>query len=284
MAQTMAFSPPTRFFQGFGATIRVHPDHIGFICGKRFATLSEIGRATHTRVVVTNGDGNLKVITIGGRSVADVTAAHERLMHVAREAEARTPRVAEWSPAMTALHIAPLQGIEHRVVIQKEDVGMVLGAKGSTLRKLGNDTWTWVKFFKATDTTAPTFSIRGFLSEDVEKACTRMLSIAQESYNRRSGGPRHHRDAKAHEPMKMAEKAVFKMAPVPKSKRVSFKVNANDAASSPPFPPFQREPRSMPVMPQSPTYAPTSPHTPTSPTYTPTSPHTPHTPRTPPSA
>ena len=132
MAQTMAIAPATRFFNGFGATIRVHPDHIGFICGKRFATLSEIGRATHTRVVVTNGDGNLKVITIGGRSVADVTAAYERLMQVAREAEARTPRVAGWSPAMTALNIVPLQGIEHRVVIQKEDVGMVLGAKGST--------------------------------------------------------------------------------------------------------------------------------------------------------
>lgn len=241
----MRFAPTTSVFQGFGATFSVHPDHIGFICGKRFATLSEIGRSTHTRIVVSNGDAKLKVITIGGRSVADVTAAYGRLMQVAREAEARTPRVAEWSPAMTALNIVPLQGIEHRVMIQKEDVGMVLGAKGSTLRKLGNDTWTWVKFFKATDTTAPTFSIRGFLPEDVEKACTRMLSIAQESYNRRSGGPRHHHDPKAHEPMKMDEKAVFKMAPVPKSKRVSFKVK--DAA------------------PQSPRYAPTSPHTPHTP-------------------
>ena len=278
MAQTMGFTPATSVFQGFGATISVHPDHIGFICGKRFATLSEIGRATHTRIVVSNGDANLKVITIGGRSVADVTAAYERLMQVAREAESRTPRVAGWSPAMTALNIVPLQGIEHRVVIQKEDVGMVLGAKGSTLRKLGNDTWTWVKFFKATDTTAPTFSIRGFLPEDVEKACSRMLSIAQESYNRRTGGVRHHRQVHSQEAVVMAEKAVFKMAPVPKSKRVSFKVKAKDVPSSPLFPPFQRQPRSMPVMPQSPTYAPTSPP------YPPPSPHTPHTPHTPPSA
>lgn len=259
----------TSHFQGFGATINIHPDHIGFICGKRFATLSEIGRSTHTRIVVSNGDASLKVITIGGRSVADVTAAYERLMQVAREAESRTPRVAEWSPAMTALNIVPLQGVENRVEIQKDDVGMVLGAKGSTLRKLGNDTWTWVKFFKATDTTGPTFSIRGFLHEDVEKARTRMLSIAQESFNRRTGGPRHQHHG-VPVAMKMTEKATFHMAPVPQSKRVNFKVK------SPTFPPTQRQPRSVPVMPQSPTYAPHSPtYAPHSPTYTP---------RTPPSA
>ena len=261
----MAFNTPNGYFQGFGAKIAIHPDHIGFICGARFATLSDIGRGTHTRIVVSDGDNNVKVLTIGGRSVADVTAAYERLMHVAREAEARTPRVAGWSPAMTMLNIMPLQGFEHRVEIDKDDVGMVLGTKGATLRKLGNDTWTWVKFFKGTDAKAPTFSIRGFLHEDVEKARMRMLSIAQESYNRRTGGVRHH-NHRAPQPMMMGDKATFQMAPVPKSKRVSFKEESKtNTPQSPPFPPFQRQPRSMPVMPQSPTYAPTSPHTPRTP-------------------
>jgi hypothetical protein len=199
--------------------------------------------------VVNGGDGSQKNIMIGGRSVADVTACYERLMHVAREAEARTPRVAEWSSSMTALNIVPFQGFEHRVEVQKEDVGMVLGAKGSTLRKLGNDTWTWIKFFKATEKTPPTFSIRGFLQEDVGKAVMRMLSIAQESFNRRSGGARHFRQPRAQEPMTMCDKARFQMAPVPQSRKVSFKVAA---------------PHSPTYAPHSPTYMPTTPRTPPS--------------------
>jgi hypothetical protein len=246
----MALTASNGTFQGFGARVSIHNDHIGFVCGKRFATLSDIGRATHTRIVVANDtEAPFKMVTIGGRSVQDVTAAYNRLMQVAREAEARTPRVADMPSSMTALNIMPLQGIEHRVEIQKEDVGMVLGAKGSTLRKLGNDTWTWVKFFKGTDAMAPTFSIRGFLQEDVGKAVTRMLSIAQESFNRRTGGPRHQHN-RAHEPMAMVEKATFRMAPVPKERKVRFKPAPSSA--------------------------------PTSPTYTPTSPT--YTPRTPPSA
>ena len=273
--QIPAFAPQMGVFQGFGATIQVHPDHIGFISGKRFSTLSEIGRATHTRIhVVNGGDPSRRTIMIGGRSVADVTACYERLMHVAREAEARTPRVAGWSPAMTALNIVTLQGFEHRVEVHKEDVGMVLGAKGSTLRKLGKDTWTWIKFFKATDKSPPIFSIRGFLQEDVGKAVMRMLSIAQESFNRRTGGARHFKQPRAQEPMTMGDKATFHMAPVPQSRKVSFKEGAPQsptyAPHSPPFPSTVREPRSVPVMPRS-----------LSPTY---SPHTPQTPRTPPSA
>lgn len=249
----MVLNQSTSIFQGFGARVPIHQDHIGFVCGKRFATLSDIGRGTHTRVVVANDtDAPFKMVTIGGRSVQDVTAAYNRLMQVAREAEARTPRVADMPISMTALNIMPLQGIEHRVEIQKEDVGMVLGAKGSTLRKLGNDTWTWVKFFKGTDKSPPTFSIRGFLQEDVGKAVMRMLTIAQESFNRRTGGPRHQHHHRAHEPMSMAEKATFRMAPVPKERKVSFKLASSSAPTSPCY------------APTSPTYTPTTPHTPPS--------------------
>ena len=249
----MVLNTSNGVFQGFGARISIHQDHIGFVCGKRFATLSDIGRGTHTRIVVENGtdEKDVKVVMIGGRSVQDVTAAYTRLLQVAREAEARTPRVADMPSSMTELNIMPLQGIEHRVEIQKEDVGMVLGAKGSTLRKLGNDTWTWVKFFKATDKSESTFSIRGFLQEDVAKAVTRILSIAQESFNRRTGGPRHQHH-RAHAPMAMTEKAAFHMAPVPQSRKVSFKLTPSSAPTSPSY------------APQSPSYTPTTPHTPPS--------------------
>lgn len=258
---------------GHGAIVFLHRDHVGFVAGKRFTTLSAIGRDTHTRIQVgsTRRETDTMVaVTIGGRSPEDVTEAYNRVMCVAREAESRTPRVAGMSSAMTELNIIPMMVIECKIEVAQEDVGMVLGARGATLRKTGTDTWTWIKFFKATEKTGATFSVRGFLQTDVDEAVKRIYSIAQESYNRRSGGPRHHRDPKAHEPMKMDEKAVFRMAPVPQSKRVSFKVKDAGSNSST-FLPTQRQPRSMPVMPQSPTY-------------TPTSPHTPRTPHTPPSA
>ena len=130
---------------------------------------------------------------------------------------------------------------------------MVLGSKGSTLRKISVDTWTWIKFLKGTEKTPPTFSVRGFLPRDIEEATKRILGIAQESFNRRSGGHRHHRA-----PVTMMEAAgTFTLAPVPQSKRVSFKV---------------KEPVSPTYVPYSPTYMPHSPADGA------------HTPRTPPSA
>tara|TARA_Y100000590_G_scaffold220025_1_gene249097 strand:- start:141 stop:959 length:819 start_codon:yes stop_codon:yes gene_type:complete len=234
--------------QGHGAVVMIHPDHVGFVAGKRFTTLSAIGRDTHTRIQVgPKLPTNMVPVTIGGRSPEDVTEAYNRVMCVAREAESRTPRVAGMSSAMTELNIIPMMVIECKIEVAQEDVGMVLGARGATLRKTGTDTWTWIKFFKATEKTGATFSVRGFLQTDVDEAVKRIYSIAQESYNRRSGGPRHHRDPKAHEPMKMDEKAVFKMAPVPQSKRVSFKVKSSSVSQI-----------------SSPTYTPTSPHTPVS--------------------
>ena len=140
---------------------------------------------------------------------------------------------------------------------------MVLGAKGSTLRKLGNDTWTWIKFFPATDKSPPIFSIRGFLQEDVGKAVMRMLSIAQESFNRRTGGARHFKQPRAQEPMTMGDKATFKMAPVPKERKVSFKLAAQQSPGYAPRSPGYA-PRSPANAPQSPAYTPTTPHTPPS--------------------
>ena len=179
------------------------------------------------------------------------------------------------NPPNNMFQVAPMVAYERRVFIAPEDVGMVLGAKGSTLRKTSNDTWTWIKFLKGTAQTPPTFSVRGFLERDIEEATKRILSIAQESFNRRSGGPRHHRAG----PTVLEAAGGFKLAPVPQSKRVSFKVKT--------------KPQSPVYAPQSPTYAPHSPdYAPHSPDYAPHQlrPHSPnyapHTPArgTPPSA
>jgi len=207
-------------FQGNGVVVNIHPDHIGFVCGRRFVTLSEIGRATHTRLHVqeTEMDG-MKQVTIGGRSISDVRSAYDSVMCVARKAEMRTPRVSTQSN-LNDFRVGGLLGVECRLEIASEDVGMVLGGKGSTLRKIGSDTWTWIKFFKGSASSLPTFSVRGFMQGDVDEAIKRISSIAEESYNRRSGGSHHHRVPRAHAPMNLGEKVgEFNMAPVPSGKR-----------------------------------------------------------------
>ena len=237
-----------------GAVVMVHRDHVGFVIGPKYRAVNNVARQTKTRIQVNDdnkGDTFVKFV-IGGRSVEDVQKAHQMLLEIASRAEAATPRVGG-NPPNNMFNAFQMGAIEHRLMVAPEDVGMVLGSKGSTLRKISVDTWTWIKFLKGTEKTPPTFSVRGFLPRDIEEATKRILGIAQESFNRRSGGHRHHRA-----PVTMMEAAgTFTLAPVPQSKRVSFKVKE----------------------PVSPTYDPTSP------TYMPHSPDDgAHTPRTPPSA
>ena len=258
-----------------GASAVVHRDHVGFVIGRKYQAINAVARQTKTRIQVNDQDKGCPFVTfvIGGRSVEDVQSAHHGVMELARRAEAATPRVGQMAPMN---HFAPFQmiALENRVVVAGEDVGMVLGSKGSTLRKISNDTWTWIKFLKGTDKTAPTFSVRGFLVSDIEEATKRILGIATESLNRRSGGPRHHRVPRATEPISMSAVAgEFKMAPVPQSKRVSFKVKSPKQPVSPSYAPHS--PQSPSNAPHTPSYA---PHTPSN------APHTPQTPQTPPSA
>lgn len=234
-----------------GTSVVLHRDHVGFVIGRKYQAINAVARQTKTRIQVNDQDKGCPFVTfvIGGRSVEDVQRAHHGVMELARRAEAATPRVGEMPPMN---QFAPFQmiALENRVVVAGEDVGMVLGSKGSTLRKISNDTWTWIKFLKGTDKTAPTFSVRGFLVSDIEEATKRILGIATESLNRRSGGPRHHRVPRATEPISMSAVAgELKMAPVPQSKRVSFKV---------------KSPSYAPQSPQSPSYAPQTPQTPPS--------------------
>ena len=261
----------------FGAQVTVHRDHVGFVIGPKYRVVNSIARDTKTRIQVndTNKASPWVTFVIGGRSTEDLMAAHQRMLEVAARAEAATPRVG-MNPPNNMFQVFQMPAYERRVFIAAEDVGMVLGAKGSTLRKTSADTWTWIKFLKGTAQTAATFSVRGFLERDIGEATKRILSIAQESFNRRSGGPRHHRVG----PTVLEAAGGFKLAPVPQSKRVSFKVKAQP-----------RSPTYIPAaerVPYSPTYIPAAERHPHSPDYAPHSPDyappSPHTPQTPPSA
>ena len=248
-----------------GSHIVVHRDHVGFVVGSKYKAVNNVARETKTRIQVVDQNKGSPWVTlyIGGRSVEDVQDAHQRMLEIACRAEAATPRVGMNAPN-NMFQVGPMVAFEKRIYVAPEDVGMVLGARGSTLKKTSADTWTWIKFLKGTDQTPPTFSVRGFLIRDLEEAEKRILGIAQESLNRRTGGPRHHRT-----PLTMMDAAGgFKLAPVPQSKRVSFKVKKASMVSA-----------------KSPSYAPNSPsYAPHSPTNDSHSPHTPQTPCTPPSA
>ena len=229
--------------QAFGAQVTVHRDHVGFVIGPKFRAVNEVARDTNTRIKVndTNKECPWVSFMIGGRSVEDIKGAHQRMLELACRAEAATPRVGMNAPN-NQFQVVPIIALEKRIMVAPEDVGMVLGAKGSTLKKTSMDTWTWIKFLKGTDNTPPTFSVRGFLLRDLEEAEKRILGIAQESFNRRTVLSIHYRA-----PLTVMDMAGgFKLAPVPQSKRVSFKVKA-------------AEPHSPTYTPHSPTYTPHSP-------------------------
>ena len=206
----------------------IHKDHIGFVLGKGRSTVSRIGRDTNTRIeVVGNGGGllpasgakqsppppNFVDLVVGGRSVEDVRRAQVRLLDIARAAEQKMPRVADLPP-QSSLEIVDVKGVEVRVMIGRDDVGMVLGSKGRTLRKLTSDTWTWSKVFKGVHESE--FSIRGYTRQDVEECLKRLLSIAQESYRRRTTGRGHVKSGTISALSMVGE---FKLAPVPPSRK-----------------------------------------------------------------
>ena len=257
--------------QAVGGQVWVHRDHVGFVIGPKYRALNDVARRTKTKIMVNDHDQQSTFVQfmIGGRSCEDVGAAHQRLMSIAMRAEAATPRVG-MNPPNNKFQTFPMVAFERRVHGAPEDVGMVLGRKGATLRKTSQDTWTWIKFLKGDETTAQTFSIRGFTDRDIMEATKRILGIATESFNRRTGGVRHHRA-----PMTMMEMAgEFKMADVPSTRKVSFKVkNSGGKTVEAPKSPTYAPPDSPSYAPQSPTYAPHSPsYAPHSPSYAPQSP------------
>jgi hypothetical protein len=221
----------------------IHDVHMGFVLGKGRSTVSRIARETKTRVDVAadptsgpypapKGFGKL---VICGRSEGDVGCCYHRLLDIARAAEAKLPPV-KWCPGvnpgvvmlMNPFVIRSSQGVEVRLIVARPDVGMVLGSKGRTLRKLTSDTWTWSKVFQGEDSSE--FSIRGYTERDVDECVKRLLSIAQESYRRRTTGKRH---VKAGTISALSVAGPFQLAPVPQSRR---KRGSGSAGTPPPLP------------------------------------------------
>ena len=121
------------------------------------------------------------------------------IVNCANHAETKTPL------SSGALHLLPrngfipycIQGIEMRLVIASEDVGLVLGSRGNTLRMICHNTRTWSKFFKSDYKSGgmPSISIRGFVETDVREAVRRLTRIAKESADRRARVEQEHTEA-----------------------------------------------------------------------------------------
>jgi hypothetical protein len=178
-------------FTGVGGELFVHPEHAKFIVGKGGSTIRKIQSETNCRVMCdeTTKGGCVTRFTIGGRSTGDVEDAMRRLMVVAKHAEHTMPRVRGMSGFEPTFATYSISGVEGRCVVSMDDVGMVMGAKGATIRRIGCDSQCNIKFYKS-DTKSngqPCFSVRGFLRSDVDMAVKKIYAIAQESYMRRTG-------------------------------------------------------------------------------------------------
>ena len=174
-----------------GTTFNVHRDHVGFVIGRKYITLNQIARDTNTRIKINdNHNDNQSTFVqfvIAGRSHNDIFNAYQRINEVAARAEQATPRVAAF-PIINQFHPLHMNAIERRIYIHPQDVGMVLGAKARTLKKIQFDTWTWAKLIHSNNND-PLVSVRGFLQNDVDEAIKRIASIAQESLSRRTNIP-----------------------------------------------------------------------------------------------
>ena len=177
--------------QAVGGQVWVHRDHVGFVIGPKYRALNDVARRTKTKIMVNDHDKQSTFVQfmIGGRSCEDVGAAHQRLMSIAMRAEAATPRVGMNAPN-NQFQTFPMVAFERRVHVAPEDVGMVLGRKGATLRKTSQDTWTWIKFLKEMRR-QHRHSQLSKLPIEISWRRQKEFGIATESFNRRTGGVRH---------------------------------------------------------------------------------------------
>lgn len=212
-------------FTGVGGEVFVHADHAKFIIGKSGSTINTIQRETNCRVMcdetTKGGGGCVTRFTIGGRSIRDVSTAMSRVMTVAEHAERLSPRVGGMAP-MNTFTTYPISGVEGRCVVSMDDVGMVMGGKGATIRRISEDTQCNIKFYKS-DTKSngePCFSVRGFLKSDVDVAVKKIFAIAQESYVRRTGDGVAHARRSTTDGVSMTE--IADLVGEAEGKRVSF--------------------------------------------------------------
>jgi len=181
----MAFQTHPTSFPAFTAALFIHKDHVGFILGKKCITINGLALTTNTRITGWNDDKEsiVRKFIICGRSVQDVHQAYVELCQLANIVDRKTPRAHTLPPQN--FFPTPLQGIETRIVVPQHAVGMLLGAKGSTIHAITKSTGTWAKFYQADSQNShkPTFSIRAFYQQDAQKALQKMHDIINSTTN-----------------------------------------------------------------------------------------------------
>ncbi len=237
----MTFQTQPTSFVAVTATLPIHKDHVGFILGKKCSTINGISLTTHTRITGWNQltDSSSRNFIICGRSVQDVHRAYTEICLLANTVDAKTPRSQLLQPQQFSP--IPHEGSESRIVVPQHTVGILLGAKGNTLHNITQHSGTWAKFYQADSKNddKPTFSIRGFYQQDVQKTIQKMITIiesATTSSSTHSPPPltlahvAHYlqspvRRANAEEPSSPTSSTSSTSSPTP-NKRVAFKLKA----------------------------------------------------------
>ena len=179
----MTFQTKPTTFDAFTTHLFVHKDHIGFILGKKCTTINGLALSTHTRITGWNDskESIVRKFIICGRSIDDIHRAYDELCLLANIVDTKTPRAYTLPPQ--AFFPTQHSGTENRIVVPQHNVGILLGAKGTTIQTITLHTGTWAKFYQADshNNHKPTFSIRGFYHQDVQKALQKILHIIESS-------------------------------------------------------------------------------------------------------
>ena len=169
----------------------VHKDHVGFILGRQCHTVNGISLKTGVRIKWPHRDeksGRVSTFTLCGRSEQDLFHAYTELLRVGSMADAKTPRV-HMMGFQNQFRTWRIEGFETRCVVPDSAIGMILGRGGKTIDTISMNSNTWVKFYKS-DTKSdgkPCFSVRGFFTDDVDRAVSKIKEIVAEVEVRNGG-------------------------------------------------------------------------------------------------
>ena len=180
-------------FNAFSATLSIHKDHVGFILGKKCCNINGLALMTNTRITGWNDnkESHFSNFIICGRSVQDVHRAYSELCQLANTVDIKTPRAHTLFPQ--SFFPTQIQGIETRLVVHQSAVGILLGKQGNTIHTITKTTGTWAKFYQADSKNdgKPTFSIRAFYQQDLDKALKKMTQIIGASTHTNTSSPTH---------------------------------------------------------------------------------------------
>lgn len=180
----MSVTTTSSKFSGFGSSVMVHKDHVGFILGRQCQTVNEISLKTGVRIKWPHRDekyGRVTTFTLCGRSEQDLFHAYTELLRVGSMADAKTPR-AHMMGFHNQFRMWRIEGFETRCVVPDSAIGMILGRGGKTIDTISMNSNTWVKFYKSDTKSsgAPCFSVRGFFEDDVDRAVSKLKEIVGE--------------------------------------------------------------------------------------------------------